>query len=75
MYPRLNMLMTVGRAYARGAVVLKRPMSYKDVKSTAAARGSFRTLPNMSLLYEGEINKFDTFEIFSLWTFYFLTKN
>ena len=68
------MLMTVGRAYARGSVVLKRLMSYKDVKSTAAVRGSFRTLPNMSLLYEGEINKFDNFEIFLLWTFYFLTK-
>lgn len=66
--------MTVGRAYARGSVVLKRLMSYKDVKSTAAVRGSFRTLPNMSLLYEGEINKFDNFEIFLLWTFYFLTK-
>ena len=69
------MLMTVGRAYARGSVVLKRLMSYKDVKSTAAVRGSFRTLPNMSLLYEGEINKFDNFEIFLVWTFYFLTKN
>ena len=68
------MLMTVGRAYARGAVVLKRLMSYKDVKSTAAVRGSFRTLPNMSLLYEGEINKFDNSEIFLVWTFYFLTK-
>ena len=68
------MLMTVGRAYARGAVVLKRLMSYKDVKSTAAVRGSFRTLPNMSLLYEGEINKFDNFKIFLVWTFYFLTK-
>ena len=66
--------MTVGRAYARGSVVLKRLMSYKDVKSTAAVRGSFRTLPNMSLLYEGEINKFDNFEIFLVWTFYFLTK-